>query len=213
MLARKLMGTLRDRMSVLSSATATASASTSLAINKPAGVVSGDFLVAFMASNNFSNLTWTGDTGWTERVDQNTSLPRLRVATLTAGGSEPSSYTFTASASSVLTGMIIAIRGAQYDTIGASVSIRAGTGSLSISGVTSAGGILLALCAVANDAVSNGTFSTPSGMSVIGSLQARATIKAFWENVAAGSTGSRATTVGGTSIGSAGGILLGVKPA
>ena len=210
MLPAGLMGT--DNTGFQSYASGTVTNSASLVINKPTGTVSGDTLVAVMADQNGS--TWTGASGWTERVDQGAS-PGFRVAMLTAGGSEPSSYTFTSSIGITISeGMILCFRGFQYDTIGGAVSTLSGDGTLAISGITAAGGILLALAA-SNQASGSIAHTTPTGfVKVATSISSPTTsvgVSAFYKQVAAGATGSVSTDVSGTTVDS-GGILLGLKP-
>lgn len=93
-------------VSVASSTSTTGSSS--LTINKPADVQEGDLLVAFMVSG--TTATWTGATNWTEAVDST-----VRVAYKVATASEPSSYTFSRSATGVAaSGCIVALRGVSY---------------------------------------------------------------------------------------------------
>jgi hypothetical protein len=82
---------------------------TALVIPIPSGVAAGNFMLAIMAAQVAE--TFTGDTGWNEIADYG-SNPGLRAAWKLAGGSEPSSYTFTASISSTKSrkGLILAGR-------------------------------------------------------------------------------------------------------
>lgn len=181
--------------------------STSLVINKPSGVLSGDLLVAAMVGSTF-----TGASGWTEKIDQG-AAPALRIATLTAGGSEPSSYTFTAASGVNTVGQIICLRNAQFDVLGASVTTLSGDGNLVITAVTSAGGIILAF--VATDSASSTIgHTTPSGMTLINtkthSVVGYPVLSSFVQEVASGSTGTRTSTTSGTTT-TNGGILMGVK--
>jgi hypothetical protein len=89
-------------------------ATSTITINKPAGTQQGDLMLAFVSGS--INLTYTGDTGWTEIADQGVE-PSLRVAYKVAGASEPSSYVFTSSSTSGnKTGAILTYRYAAYDT-------------------------------------------------------------------------------------------------
>lgn len=186
-------------------------AGTTLVINKPSGTASGDTLIAIMSGT--SSATWTGDTGWTERLDE-AAGGGLRIAELTAGGSEPSSYTFTLPGATVAVGQIICLRGVSFDAIAGSTTAISGDGNIVMSAITSAGGIILALVATENQA---GTIahSTPSGMykiaTTINSSVNRPAVSSFWQNVDAGSTGTRTTTVSGAADGSSG-ILIGFTP-
>jgi hypothetical protein len=95
-----------------------------LVINRPAGVASGDLMIAVMWENLAA--TWTGDTGWTEVFDSGTT-PSLRVAHKTAGGSEPASYSFAATTGNRFGGFILAYRNAVYDLIGSETRATSAT--------------------------------------------------------------------------------------
>jgi hypothetical protein len=93
-----------------------ASGSSTLSINKPAGAVQGDLMVAAMFSDG--NMSWSGDTSWTEVLDSGTN-PSPRVAYKVAGASEPASYSFTSTTSTrILAGVILLFRNCRWDTIG-----------------------------------------------------------------------------------------------
>jgi hypothetical protein len=191
---------------------AAATSTTTLAIDKPAGTASGDVLLAVLCSSTDS-VTFTGASGWTEIYDSG-GAPSLRLARLTAGGSEPSSYTFTASSSVALVGQIICLRGLQFDTAGAAMSTLTGDGNLVIGGITAAGGLLIA-AAVSNQTATNIAHSTPSGMVRIATTTIpfveQPGLSTFFQNIAAGATGTRTTAVTGGTVES-GGILVGFKP-
>ncbi|AZM51755.1 hypothetical protein DMA15_03485 [Streptomyces sp. WAC 01529] len=80
----------------------TASNATSYVINRPSGVVSGDLMVATVAISDSVIATLTAPTGWTvvRQITEPDGTASLRFAVLkrTAGGSEPSSWTGTLSA-------------------------------------------------------------------------------------------------------------------
>jgi hypothetical protein len=189
----------------------TANISASLTINKPVGTISGDFLIGTMASQ--SGNTWTGASGWTERIDQGVA-PTGRAATLVAGGSEPSSYTFTDGTASISVGMVLCFRGLQYDTIGGAASTLTGDGTLNITGITSAGGIIIAIV-WSNDASGSIAHSTPSGFAkiatAISSPNTFVGVSAFYKQVSAGATGTVGINITGTT-GENAGVLLGLKP-
>lgn len=177
-------------------------------------VRSGDLLIALMSCRGPT--TWTGDTGWTEAFDNAAIAPSLRIAWKVATGSEPSSYTFTvASAAFRPVAQILAFRGMVWDTIGEFAG-NAGA-SMTASSITSAGGILISLFASISTIVPGGnTFTTPVGMKAI----PRATnepptgemmsLQSFYQKVPAGATGTRASTIGGTTNGG-NCILIGIK--
>jgi hypothetical protein len=182
--------------------------STTLTINKPTGTVQGDLLIAIVFAD--PNATWTGDTGWTEVVDQGTA-PSLRVAYKVAGASEASSYTFISSASGLIGGAILTYKNALYDTIGA---IQTGTSG----GVQTAPSITLAESASTLIAVfargQTTSWSAPSaGLSL---LTTQTVVRPTWAiyhqiDLPSGSTGTRQATPANTA-GSLACVLIGIKP-
>lgn len=193
-----LVGAKAAPQFVAYAASTTSGSATSLVIPKPTGVAQGDLLVAVMSGGA---VTWTGDTSWSERIDQGAD-PSLRVATLEAGGSEPASYTFTASSSAVVVGQILAFRFATYDTIG-SIATITGDGDLVMSQITMIGGFLVA------GVVSNGqpsrTHTTPAGMTLTEQkFNDSSSISCFYQVLAGGATGSRTSTMAGGGGGNAG---------
>lgn len=166
--------------------TPTATASTSIVGSMPANVQSGDVLIAVMVGAN--SATWTQPGGWSEAVDDS----NIAISTRTAGGSEPSSYTFTASASTTATVTILAFRGCTYDGIGA-FGAYGSSGAPTITAPSRTqvgGGITLAICYVL---VSGGTFTTPTGCSLISAYSVSgfgSTIYVYSKAANAGATGN-----------------------
>ncbi len=179
----------------------------SLVLNKPTGTADGDLMVAFMWGR-LSATTWTGDTGWTEALDQG-AAPAMRVAWKVAA-SEGSSYTFTASSSAERpAGAILTYRKASIDAVGASVVTTADASAIVASGVTAAGGILLAFYA---SAIAPDTFTTPTGMASVTGLITDTFDNAgniFAQKITAGSTGTRSSTPSASAA--HGGILISLK--
>jgi len=99
------------------------SSSTSVTVNKPSGVVDGDFMVCAICLDNPSN-GYTAPSGWTER--QNSDLDHGgangSVWTKQAGSSEPSSYTWTLVQGRKHAACIMATVGGTYDTIASTES-------------------------------------------------------------------------------------------
>lgn len=81
---------------------------TDLVVTKPAGVVSGDILVAFGVSDGEVG-TYTWPTGFTEvtgsPVSTTADAQLLGVAIKVAGGSEPANYTITVSSNTIIGGI------------------------------------------------------------------------------------------------------------
>lgn len=95
------------------STTASALGATSLGVVKPAGVVSGDVLIARISNRNQVGATLTVPSGWTLlRSDQSASQLKTWIAWKKAGSSEPSSYAFGVSVASNVAGSISAFSGA-----------------------------------------------------------------------------------------------------
>lgn len=176
-------------------------------------VRAGDLLVAIMGADG--SCTWTGDTGWTETFD-NSGSPSIRMATKIATGSEPGSYTFTASSSSFRpAATILAFRRAALDVAG-SVVRSGGDFPTAAPAITAAGGILISAFFSYGGSVP--TFTTPSGTTPLtpainnpGSGN-RSAVQLFREKIVAGATGTRTSTPtlggGGTAA-----FLVGVKKA
>jgi hypothetical protein len=142
-----------------------AGATTSLVCNKPTGTANGDIMVAFAAADWGDPALMTA-TGWTlvDSQIQGTNAVNAKIWTKTAGGSEPSTYTFGGDSSSDNAVGIITTRGttasfltAKQFTTGSSVSRVAP----SISAVP-AGSILLCFAMV--DGSASLTFLPPAGM-------------------------------------------------
>ena len=100
---------------VMNSNTINSDTSTQLVINKPPATSEGDLMIAVMAAD--SDVTWSGDTGWTEVADQGSS-PSVRIAYKIATISEGTSYTFISNSVKKLAGSILTYRYASYDKIG-----------------------------------------------------------------------------------------------
>lgn len=173
-----------------------AGSGSTLIINKPTGVQSGDLMVAF--AGNPGPLTWTPPSGWTEEIDAN----GLVVAWKVAGGSEPSNYTFTPSFGASFTkGAIVAYRNAAYDVTGS--MIAAGTTIPSIN-LTKAGSALLA-CGISASA----GILAPTGMTTIESISSGSSLSLSEQLLMpAGATGTRAMR----NVSNAIAVLIGIKP-
>ena len=180
--------------------------STTVTVDLPSGVVEDDLLVALMSATG--NFSWTGDTGWTERIDQGLA-PGLRVATKVAGGSEPSNYTFTFGNGSAPVAQILAFRNGEFDAIG-SIATLSGDGDLAAPSVSLSPGIVVA--AFGSQSQLSRTHSTPSGMTATETTKAFTnSISAFYEeSPSTGASGTRTSTMaGGSGVNAA--VLLGVK--
>lgn len=181
----------------VSSSTGTAS-SVDLVINKPVGVQSGDFMIAFIWGTGFSSVT---STGWVQVFISTGADADLAVFTKKATGSEPSSYTLSSTENNRI-GIIAAYRGG----VGA-VNVQAASTNESSSSISTATsitptlpGILLTTLAI-RDATRTITVPPP-GMT----LRAQSSIAFIQATVyelapsPAGATGSKTLTWSGAGI-------------
>lgn len=122
-------------------------ASTSIAIDRPADVQAGDLLIAFLNVSTASVTTYTSPAGWTEVHDSGQRSISYKIAT----GSEPTSYTFTCGSSGYMQCGILVIRNANYQNVGAWSNTSTATG-------ITVGNKSLVFCVLSQ---SNGT-STPT---------------------------------------------------
>ena len=176
---------------------------TSLVINKPTGTLQNDLMVVFIYTGN--GASWTQPTGWTEVADTGS----IAVAYKTAGASEGSSYTFTASKSGTNAGVIVTYRNAAYDVVG---TVTTSTSSpLSIPAITLSANASTVLAYVAASSTSS-SWSTPTGFSSLSAMTTPVSFGTFGkDNVSSGSTGTVSTTRTGQGIGQAA-VLVGIKP-
>lgn len=187
--------------------TQNAATGSTLVINTPTGTADGDLMVAVMAASG--TVTWTGDTSWTEPADQGSS-PSLRIAYKTAGASEPSSYTFTAStALQRLSGCILTYRYAAYDTIAGAFTTGADPLILtSISPIASQSKLI----AAGARAINSVTLGTPTSMTAQ-VTDADGTTPSYIvcdQKVSSGPVGTRSMSTGSTTA--VAGIMLAIKP-
>ena len=102
--------------------------STTITITAPASIASGDFLLAVVAVQ--AGATWTTPTGWTLTFPVPlTSYNRIAIFWKIAGGSEPSSYSFTASSSATIRGLIVHYSAPAATPIDASIQAAEGSGT------------------------------------------------------------------------------------
>ena len=152
-------------MAIVHEASATnqlSGSSSDITINKPTGTASGDVLVAAIYSAG-NNITDTPPSGWTQVTKVNINNRQLWLYYKVAGGSEPASYTWTASYSNA-GGGIDRYSGVDNTTPeDATVTTNNGTGtSATYSGVTtSTDGAMLVGTACSNNI--NVAYTPPSG--------------------------------------------------
>lgn len=187
--------------------------STSLTVNKPTNTEQGDIMVAFLAADGSgAGTAWTQPSGWTEVLDDAT-IPHAGVSYKVAGASEGSSYTFDrsgkSSATASFSGIIVTYRYASYDTIGAIQNVS-GASSVTAPSVTASTASSLLLAYYASNS-SGGSWSTPTGMASVSSVNTYNTIAVFSQEISSGATGTKASTISPLS-GNISGVLLVLKP-
>lgn len=187
--------------------TSTANITSTLTINKPAGTIEGDLMIAVMGTDSGST-TWTGDTDWIEIADLGTSNHSLRVAYKIAGTSEGLNYTFTYNSSRRLSGSILTYRNAAYDKIG---SFGTGANPIVIPSITlnKSQSILIAVGMRSNSGI---TLTTPIGMSalVVDNDTDSPSYIVCDQIVPKGPTGTRSTDA--NSSNGVAGIMLAINP-
>jgi hypothetical protein len=196
--------------------TAVSTPLTELTVDAPAGLTSGDVMVAAIVVR--SDATISTPTGWTlVRSDVSGSSLRQSAYVKVAGGSEPGSYTWTFSAQTpAAAGSIAAYTGVDTTT---PVDVSGGQANASSSSVvapsvttTIANALVVGLFATAND----GTFSPPSGMTertdvpVDGTAQATASL-ADVSQASAGASGTKTATASVSAVNI--GALVALRPA
>lgn len=192
-------------------ATLNSSGASTIVVDKPAGTVEGDLMVAFCLSDNAGS--WTGDTGWTEVLDF-TGGAALRIAYKVATASEPTNYTFTYSGSRVLRSAILTYRDAQFDTIGTvSTTISGTTHTAPEITVADSGSALIAVWAANDSGISWSAFT--SGMTFRTSNNSgTASSWAIYDDLdyPAGLSGSKSATISATTGSAEPTVLLSLKP-
>ncbi len=142
-------------------------------LNKPASVVANTVMYAMIGT--FGNVTLTQPSGWTligttEAFNSTTgNYVKLHLAWLRAGGSEPSTYTWTSTTGTpTMAGFIVAYSGARQSgdpheasAFGNNNGVAAGNSTIDIVAVTSGGTNRLAITGYIQG--NTGNFSTASG--------------------------------------------------
>jgi hypothetical protein len=144
-----------------SSSSANASSSTSLTIPAPAGLVSGDVMVVSLVTDS-GTVSLTAS-GWTLIRSTNKGGFIEALYYKVAGSSEPSSYSFSSSASTNLAGGILDYSGISTSTpVDVSVSANSSSGNANCNSVTTTVNNDVVICAPAFPA--DVTVTPPSGL-------------------------------------------------
>lgn len=179
------------------SATNSSYAEATIVINKPTGTVSGDLLFSAIVSD-FANIS-TAPSGWT--LIRNTSAAtgnRLITYYKVAGGSEPSTYTWTFDANTDISGGIIAYSGLTGTPLDVENGQENSSASTSVTApavtVTNSDSLLIFAGGVNEDNDAT-TYTAPSGMTErVDTFNTWSSLEIADQNVASGSTGTRVAT-------------------
>lgn len=165
-------------------------------IPKAVGTADGNLLIGAIGNNG--SKPWTPAIGFTELYDNFGFELSDRIA-----ASEPSTYDFARAGGKdfASVGTILRIPGGSFDSIGSAdgSSNNPAPGSITMSG----NGLLLAFFF---SSTPGSTFTVPTGMSLVASNSAQFSMAIFKENVSAGATGSRTSSMSKKGYG----ILMGV---
>lgn len=178
---------------------------TSFDIPVPAGVASGDLLIATIQGNGGDNdvSSWTPPSGWTT-IQGYTTRPNNIVAYKVSDGTEGSTQTFTCGGVNGVKsqGIMWAYRGAVYDSTAGTSIQSTSSSTFSVSGITvsSPNSILMVVPAI--NASSRSIATPPTGMTSAYHLNTAAnafTSYVFTQSVNSGATGTRSATWSGGS--------------
>lgn len=181
-----------------------------LTISKPAGVVDGDFLLAYVFNSNQTH-TVTPPSGWTLEFSDVSTANGIRIYSKTAS-SEPSTYSWTWSSNARSAVSLIAYRGVTaVDVIGALTRVASGSSAAADSITATADGVLVAAFANEYTGGAPAVTSDPNGMTLRGShLATFAAIRTYdLLPAASGATGVKTITWDNPSNSS--GILVQLK--
>lgn len=176
-----------------------------LTINKPTDTIEDDLMIAFLSTTSAES--WTGDSGWTEILDQGTK-PSMRIAYKIATASEPSSYTFsTGTTTTTPTGSILTFRNALYDTIS---SMDTNANPITLPSITAIDNYGLLLAYFAANQI-NKTATTPTYMDqlIIDNDSTAPSYAIFSQQVGYGGVGFRSSSLDSAS--DVGGVMLTLK--
>lgn len=194
-------------LSTRSVASKSAPSSVSVTVDRPAGTVVGDLLLAAITGSTAR--TFTPPSGWTRLTSGDTD--RTAFFWRRAGASEPSSYTFSGGVGSGSNHGIIACLVEAADPADAVSFERTSTvvASQTVTGVTAAAvGLLVSFWV--NTAAGRTVSTPPAGMTQRHFDNVDGTRAFYDESIAAGATGSRSITWNNSGILS--GALLAIEP-
>jgi hypothetical protein len=131
---------------------------TTITVNAPSGIVSGDLLVAVLAITD--GTVTSAPAGWTVHINANTNVGRA-LYTKTATGSEPANYSWISSKAGISATILCYTNATGIDVLGARTDVD-GTTSTAASITPTKDGVLIG--AFALDRSSSTVVTPPSGM-------------------------------------------------
>jgi hypothetical protein len=205
-------------------ATTAATTNTTLTINKPTGVMSGDILIVNISQIGNSTTAPTS-TGWTLVAGANLAGTTARYGAVLyklAGSSEPASYTFTlGSGTNDAAGAIVAFSGVStttpFDVTPGAISVQASQTGVATTSVTTVSAndavIMFGMAANGNPTWSGWkTATSPGTLTELYDFQSNSdSVGAAWAiKTTTGSTGAGAATLSSSTRN--GGILIALRP-
>jgi PKD repeat protein len=187
-------------------------ATTSVAINRPAGTVAGDVLVSCIATNGASVNAGGVPAGWTTLASvTGAGNPRVFGYLKVATASEPASYSWGLSASAANSGGIARYSGSSgLDASATQATAPSGT-SLTVPDVTTTvANAMLVGCAAANSSSMSLTIGSPPGMTDAWDITGKRQQLADGTQATAGSSGNKTWTL--NSSRASAGFLAALRP-
>ena len=173
-------------------------------VNKPAGTVSGDVLVASWASRaDITDVAMVLPSGWVKAAYLDADTPTIKVAYKVCGGSEPATYTFDAGSTVAHSVAISRYAGVDNSTpMDATATTNSGTSGTTMTApsITTVTTNAMLVCCFANAVVSSTAITDPSDMDERNAVtsQCRNTMSDALQ-AAAGASGTKIATQGATA--------------
>ena len=187
-------------ISFVSAETTIQNSGTTITVNKPAGVVSGDLMIAQFYVEGSSIPTITPPAGWTSKATATGTNTRSQVFTKVAGASEPAGYAFTSSPSLVAgSGAICAYRATGTIVEAADAFVADATAPIDAPSVTTTRPNAKLFCGFTTVAIGSGVSGMTSRVALDNGSR---DIAAFDQDIASsGATGTRTYTGSGVGWG------------
>lgn len=201
---------------ISSAAKVNPSATTSITLTLPSGIIAGDMLLAMVWANT-SGDNWGATAGWASGVAVNyttgtfTFIAAYRYATASETAPLFRLKLGTSDRNTEYGGAMICIRNGVFDVAG-SVGTTSGGNTSVMPSINSSGGLLIAAAGVGQ---ASATLSEQSGAmsSVVSETAYTPSLRVFSQSVQSGETGSRTITSNKTIGAGPIGALIGIKSA